>query len=459
MPNNERIYKQSVITLTVSATTTPTLRTNVTFWSHDIDTAMQVIELKKDSAPLSLEQVEEITLVLQFAGRQGVIHLTPEIEDAAQGMISIVLPMGALGFDGEVTGGLFLRFQNQQSLDCGYFVFNLRTSSIDDEVGDLADFYVQRFEELEQWVRKKAEDIVADLDDLAQITSHMSDDVIHVTADDRERWEAGQGVTEGNDIPWGTDNIRIGLNATLGEQATNAIAVGFNAKANSTSCIAVGRNAKAILTHSVAVGVNALADGASSTAVGYNAKANGASSTALGHNAQVTTANTMRLGGINLAALESQVALSVTADARDKTDITPIETGLEFLTKLTPIQYVDNDRHKYLPEREEMSEDAQAAMDKYGLPTCYDHDAYQEGTKKGERKRVGLSAQEIQQALVDTYGSVEFANIVNDNFFDLEEQPTEAESQLSVAYQNLIPFLIKAVQELHTRIETLEEKV
>lgn len=72
--------------------------------------------------------------------------------------------------------------------------------------------------------------------------------------------------------------------------------------------------------------------------------------------------------------------------------------------------------------------------------------------------RVGVSAQETQKALEEVYGSSNYANLINDNLFDLdaEDIPEGVENQLSANYEGFIPFLIKAVQELDKRTRALE---
>ena len=170
--------------------------------------------------------------------------------------------------------------------------------------------------------------------------------------------------------------------------------------------------------------------------------------------------------------------MTVTSDERDKTDIVQISKGLDFINALEPIQYVSNLRSHYIEKEKQMievvdeetgeivdtkeievlSEINQENLDKYGL--CeYNRAAHAAGLLKGERKRVGLKAQNIQKALENVYGTADYANIVNDNFHDLTEPPPEGvESQLSVAYDIIIPFLIDAVQSLSKDIEELKQR-
>ena len=86
--------------------------------------------------------------------------------------------------------------------------------------------------------------------------------------------------------------------------------------------------------------------------------------------------------------------------------------------------------------------------------------SYASGEKKGERKRVGVGAQQVMDALAEVYGSSDYANIVNDNLHDVTEPlPDGVESQLTVAYTAFVPFLIRAIQQLSERVEELEGKL
>jgi hypothetical protein len=98
---------------------------------------------------------------------------------------------------------------------------------------------------------------------------------------------------------------------------------------------------------------------------------------------------------------------------------------------------------------------------KYGLGD-YDKEQHKLGTKKGSRNRVGLLAQDVLDNIIKHYGSDNYANIVNDNLYNKREKGedlTNVESKLTLAYENLIPFLIKAIQEQQNEINKLKEKV
>lgn len=214
-------------------------------------------------------------------------------------------------------------------------------------------------------------------------------------------------------------------------------------------------------------------------ALGGFANVSGSCSTALGYFATATTANTIQLGdNANLSILTSRVQLTTSSDERDKTDITPISGGAtRFLRSIQAIRYVWNGRALYQEEEtfteetytdedgneqtrrvSNLSEAEREKRGKFGLGT-YDKEAHERGDKKGERVRVGVSAQQVQQALETVYGDSSYANLVNDNLHDFDpvEIPDDVESQLTVNYEGFVPFLIQAVKELDERVSALEK--
>lgn len=226
------------------------------------------------------------------------------------------------------------------------------------------------------------------------------------------------------------------------------IAIGAYAavSANSLSC-AIGYCSGVYSNYSTTIGAN--------SSVGSSAD----QSTAIGFEAYTTTPNSIQLGSsYSLSKLSSRVNLTVTSDERDKADIVDLEdNAVEFLNKIRTIRYVLNHRESYI-DKDSLSEEDKENRLKYGL--CrYNKEEHTKGTKKGKRIRVGISAQNTIKALQDVYGNSGYANIIDDNFFDLDpnEIPENVENQLSANYEAFIPFLIKAIQEIDTRLTKLEQ--
>lgn len=310
---------------------------------------------------------------------------------------------------------------------------------------------------------------------------------------------------------YGTQSVAIGRTATTGEStsnATSAVALGNAAKATKDASVAIGSSAKALNNYGVAVGGSSVTEGYKSVSMGYSSNASGEQSIAIGSNAsaykeganaigvaascggeysvalggnasvyanyaaaigQSTSVwgegssaigymafvdeenNVMQLGSADsLSTLRSRVSISVTSDERDKADISGVYNSLDFITRLNPVTFVSNDRTLYISKEDKESD----LYRKYGM--CeYDRMAHQQGTKKGSRRRIGLLAQETQQALLDVYGTDNYANIVNDNFYDRSTKPN-VENKLTIAYSNLVPFLIGAIKEQQEQIDELK---
>ena len=248
------------------------------------------------------------------------------------------------------------------------------------------------------------------------------------------------------------DGIAIGYASS----AEDGIALGTYSSVSGSGELALGSRASSTGTNSVSLGSGALSTGLQSLALGTSATAEGTLCTALGSAAVTseTDSYVIQLGISNLSALRCKVNLTVTSDERDKTDISDITNALAFLEKLNPVTFVSNDRTNYISEADKKSE----KFRKYGM--CdYDRISHALGTKKGERRRCGLLAQEVVAAMQSVYGTDNYANIVNDNFHDLQEKPSDVENKYTLAYANLVPFLIGAIKELNAKIKSLEDKL
>jgi trimeric autotransporter adhesin len=248
--------------------------------------------------------------------------------------------------------------------------------------------------------------------------------------------------------PIGTGNVTLGsdagdsltsnnnYNTLIGNDAGKALTTG-------TSHVAVGYKAletSTAGTGNVAVGPLALQDSNSTnfaTAVGWGAGKNvttgGLSSTFIGNGAGLTittgTQNTcigqsanptsatasyqFTLGSTDIQTLRcNQTSITSLSDARDKTDIVDTPYGLDFINTLKPRQFKWDTR---------------------------------DGNIKDGTLEQGFIAQEL---LESAKGNNNALNLV------LEDNPNKLEASAG----NLIPLLVKAVQELSARVVELETK-
>ena len=229
----------------------------------------------------------------------------------------------------------------------------------------------------------------------------------------------------------GARNTVLGNAALYGNTTTtysDATAIGYTAlyQGGGGKSVAVGANALYAENGSgganVGVGYNALTantSGGQNTAIGYQAGQNittGSANICVGTLAgtdavfNVTTENNRIVMGYNsITNAYVKVAWTVTSDARDKTDVQPMQHGLAFVQQLNPVSY------RWKTSRED-------------------------STPIGTR-RYGFLAQEIM--------AIEGDNpVIIDN-----EQP----EHLKYQGEALVPVLVKAIQELKAEFDAYKE--
>lgn len=204
----------------------------------------------------------------------------------------------------------------------------------------------------------------------------------------------------------GSSNVGIGDHALYVTTASDNIGIGNSALYSND----VG-------SQNVAVGSGALLSNtaSSNTAIGYaagyaggtNQNTTGINNTFIGRNAigaSSTDDNKITLGDTNITHIRAQVtAITAISDARDKSNIADLPWGLDFISSLRPVQFTW---------------------------------AMRGGGKVGI-KDSGFIAQELQEAQT-FHGAAEHLHLV------FESNP----DRLEATYGNLIPVLVKAIQEL-----------
>ena len=188
---------------------------------------------------------------------------------------------------------------------------------------------------------------------------------------------------------WNTsDTFRGNYNTAVGYQSM-ILLKGFAAASNS----AFGRQAGDNIT-----------TGSNNTCIGAGSDASSA-----------TVSNEITLGDTNISTLRCNVqTISSLSDARDKTDIVDIPTGLDFLNDLRPVKFKWQTR---------------------------------DGNGKDGSISAGFLAQDLQKTQKES--SAEFLNLVMDNNPD----------RLEAREGQLIPVLVKAIQELSAKNDALEARI
>ncbi|MEO8512977.1 MAG: tail fiber domain-containing protein [Ignavibacteria bacterium] len=180
-----------------------------------------------------------------------------------------------------------------------------------------------------------------------------------------------------------------------------------------------------------AIGYNSLVNnsGNYNTALGYNSGSTittGANLTCIGTDAAPTTPTaidqvTLGNGFVNSLRCNVQTITSL-SDKRDKKNIKELSLGLDFITKLKPRQFNWDKREWY-------------------------DDNTSDGSKMKETPTAGFIAQELDE--VQTSQNADWLNLV------LKDNPEKWEA----TYGNLLPVMVKAIQELKAENDELKDKL
>jgi hypothetical protein len=230
------------------------------------------------------------------------------------------------------------------------------------------------------------------------------------------------------------NNTAVG-NFALQSASSNSTALGFGAGAGSTGFggTFIGYNAGTLATSGASntfVGSEsgqAVTTGGNNVLIGYRAGignfggsiTTGSNNVLIGTNGLDVTSslsNTIILGGSSITTLACQVtSITSLSDARDKKEIEALPIGLDFINELNPVKFVWDDR------------------DENG---------------KHDVKDCGFIAQDLKE-VQEKYNISEELQLVNEEI---------SEDKIYASAGRLIPVLVKAIQELTAKVETLESK-
>lgn len=231
------------------------------------------------------------------------------------------------------------------------------------------------------------------------------------------------------DLNTGANNTAIGYNSMiLNNQGSNNTSIGKDSLLKNTSGsnnVSIGVNTMEYNTtgeKNVAVGNYAGTYSASgdnltvtgeSVFVGYNTRPQAENQTnqiVIGYNARGAGSNTVTLGNSDIIEYNMYTnSWNNASDRRLKHGIRPLLYGLDFVNELNPVAYVMNNR-------------------------------------SDEKQDYGFIAQEIQ-SLLETYG---------DTDSDLVKVLNKEKGTLGLKYNNFIPILAKAIQELSAENKKLK---
>lgn len=236
-----------------------------------------------------------------------------------------------------------------------------------------------------------------------------------------------------------------GSNVAIGATALDALTTGLFSTAVGVG--ALGASTATGNTNNTAVGFNALnaaTSGVNNTGLGASALLNlttGSGNIGVGNRNSsgtfaptfdVTTENNrLVMGHTGITNAYVEVAWTVTSDGRDKEDVEDAPYGLNFVSRLRPVQYKWDKRSSYY----ETTEDGEVIKHP------------KDGSKKEEKIQLGFIAQEVI-ALEKEFGSE--SPLIGDD---------EQEEMLKVTETKFIPVLVKAIQELKAELDSVKAEL
>ena len=233
----------------------------------------------------------------------------------------------------------------------------------------------------------------------------------------------------------GNNNVCIGpyaglfLDYTSGSIASQNVFIGYLAGYGSSSSNRT--------TNSIAIGTNAgygLTTGVNNTLIGTVSSSTtilvltGSNVTTLGYLAGPTSSsvsNQVTLGNSSVTSLRCAVTtITALSDARDKKNIIDLPVGLDFINKLRPVKFTWAFREKDFDENGDEIINPNNGVD-----------------------NAGFIAQELDE--VEISENVDFLHLV------LKDNPDKMEA----SYGRLLPVMVKAIQELSAKVESLTQEL
>jgi len=237
----------------------------------------------------------------------------------------------------------------------------------------------------------------------------------------------------------GSNNDAVGVNSLFNNTSGNSnIALGNRSLFNNTTGdhnIAIGVGALDSSTtggSNIGIGANTLnllISGNNNTALGIlsgTLLTSGSNNTVIGYDAELltpTTSNQITLGNSSISSLRCNVqTISSLSDMRDKKNIKDLNLGIDFIMKLKPREFNWDKREWYEGNNSD-------------------------GSKMSEVPTAGFIAQELDN--VQMSQNADWLNLV------LKENPDRMEA----SYGNLLPVMVKAIQDLKTENDELREEI
>lgn len=141
-----KIEKDTTVTLQVTANDQRTQKPGFVFYSHDYETALINVKINTLEGVTELSEEDTIRIFMRVKQKGQYNHLVYKMMKSEQELqYQFYIPSELLGYEGRVECGVYIEFSTGETLDVGYFDFQMRKSMIDGEFKKLDTIYVKEF--------------------------------------------------------------------------------------------------------------------------------------------------------------------------------------------------------------------------------------------------------------------------------------------------------------------------
>ncbi|QAT64734.1 phage baseplate upper protein [Bacillus glycinifermentans] len=159
------IYKDSSVQFDVNSQIKRIISVNIQYSTQDIGTAKITFKLTKDGEPLPISNATHGKLFMRMADGSE-FYVNTEVGDAFEGVLFYVLTDDQIKHAGTVTAELYVSYDNGQSLSVHKFSFEIDKALVDANIAPLAEYYIEDFEDLKADINKTTDEINQTLNEI-----------------------------------------------------------------------------------------------------------------------------------------------------------------------------------------------------------------------------------------------------------------------------------------------------
>lgn len=209
------IYKDGVLNFTVTQSGSSPVTTGIQFSTQDVATAKLTFRLTKDGVPLPLSAVSGRLVMVMSDGSRFIREIS--LVDKVNGIAEYVLSDAEIKHYGQVNAELYLYYANGQSLSVHKFGFSIDQALIDQNIVPVAEYYIDDFESLKAKINELYDEVIETVDELREKFSDLEN--IETKAGAQEKADAALSAAkaytdqhaENKENPHNVTKAQVGL--------------------------------------------------------------------------------------------------------------------------------------------------------------------------------------------------------------------------------------------------------